>query len=527
MRQDRLARWIAALVVILLVVGPLFSSGINLLVDWLWFNQEGFRVLYTAPLKAQVSLSAYFGIGFIIIVGCNLLIARSLARRSGFHVYSQIAEFPGLERLNSTFRSLIWLAVLLIGYFVGDWATTHWMDYLMATHPVSMGQSDPLFGINLGFYLFRLPFLWFLYHFFLVVLILCLLSAAFLYFVEGGVWVTPRGASIARQPRAHLMVIGGLFFVLFAWRARLAMYGLLYSSRGLIYGAGYTDVHVTLPVLRILLVLCCITAIGFFVGAQMGKLWPALWTIGALIGVAILGGAVYPAIIQQYVVTPNELAKEEPYIGRSIQFTRQAYALDRFVERPFPALQDLTEDTIHQNQATMNNVRLWDHVPLLTTFAQLQEIRTYYDFVHISVDRYWINSDYRQVVLSARELSSNSLPDPNWVNQHLIYTHGYGLCLGPVNESTPDGLPMLFIKNIPPASSIQVKVTRPEIYYGRLSNNYCVTKTSTPEFDYPSGQHDVYTTYQGSGGIAVSGVWRRLLFALRFSQINILLSSYI
>ncbi len=527
MRSDRLARWIAALTIFLLVIGPLFSSGVGLLVDWLWFGHEGFRVLYTTPLKAQVALSGYAGIGFIVIVGCNLLLARSLARRSGLHIYSQVIEFPGLERLNTLFRGAIWLGVLLIGYFVGDWATTHWMDYLLATHPVSMTQSDPLFGINLSFYLFRLPFLWFLYHFFLAVLIVCLLSAAFLYFVEGGVWVTPGGASIARYPRAHLMALGGLLFVLFAWRARLAMYDLLYSSRGLVYGAGYTDVHATLPVLRLLLVLCGMTAVGFFAGAQMGRLSPALWTIGALIGAAIVGGAVYPAIIQQYIVTPNELAKEEPYIARSIDFTRQAYALDRFEERSFPALQDLTADSIHQNQATMNNIRLWDHVPLLSTFAQLQEIRTYYDFVHISNDRYWINSDYRQVSLSARELSSSSLPDPNWVNQHLIYTHGYGLCLGPVNESTPDGLPVLFIKNIPPVSSVPLKVTRPEIYYGQLSNNYCIVKTSAREFDYPSGQHDVYTTYQGSGGITIRNVWRRLLFALRFSQMNILLSSYI
>ncbi|MGH9356659.1 MAG: UPF0182 family protein [Terriglobia bacterium] len=527
MRQDRLARWIAALVIILLVIGPLFSSGIGLLVDWLWFGHESFRNLYTTPLKAQVALSAYFGIGFIVIVGCNLWIARALARRSGFHVYSQVVEFPGLDRLNTMFRSFIWLGVLLIGYFVGDWAATHWMDYLLAAHPVPMPQSDPLFGINVGFYLFRLPFLWFLYHFCLAVLIVCLLSAAFLYFVEGGVSVGPRGASIARQPRAHLMVVGGLFFVLFAWRARLGMYDLLYSSRGLIYGAGYTDVHATLPVLWILLVLCCVTAIGFFIGARLGRLAPALWTIGALIGVAILGGAVYPAIIQQYIVTPNELAKEEDYIGKAIEFTRQAYALDRFEERSFPAVQDLTLDSIHQNQATMNNVRLWDHVPLLSTFQQLQEIRTYYDFTHISNDRYRINSDYRQVSLSARELSSDSLPDPNWVNQHLIYTHGYGLCMGPVNESTPDGLPVLFIKNIPPDSSIPLNVTRPEIYYGQLPNDYCIVKTTAREFDYPSGQHDVYNTYDGSGGVSIGNIWRRLLFTLRFGQINILLSGYI
>lgn len=527
MRQERLARWVAALVLFLLVVAPLFSDGVNLLVDWLWFKQLGYRVIYLTILRTQIGLSGYFGIGFIVLVGINLLIARTISHRSGYHIYNPVSEFPALDRFNALFRGLIWFSVLLIGYFVGDWATTRWLDYLLATHPVHMAASDPLFGINLSFYMFRLPFIWFLYHYALAILIACLLSASFLYFIEGGVWMTPRGVSMARNARSHLMVLGGLFFLLFAYRARLAMYGLLYSSRSLIQGAGYTDVYATLPVLWILLVLCALTALAFFVGAKMGKLRPALFTVGALVGVAIVGGAIYPAIVQKYIVTPSELEKEEPYIARAIEFTRKAYALDRFDERNFPATQDLTLPLIRQNDATMRNIRLWDHQPLLNTFAQLQEIRTYYDFVHVYNDRYWINSDYRQVSLSARELSSASLPDPNWVNQHLIYTHGNGLCMGPVNESTPDGLPVLFIENIPPVSSIPLKITQPGIYYGELSNDYCIVKTSAKEFDYPSGEQNVYTTYKGTGGIRVGSIWRRLLFALRFGEINILLSGYI
>ncbi|MGH9435818.1 MAG: UPF0182 family protein, partial [Terriglobia bacterium] len=219
--------------------------------------------------------------------------------------------------------------------------------------------------------------------------------------------------------------------------------------------------------------------------------------------------------------------KEEPYIARGIEFTRRAYALDRFDERNFPDIQDLTPASIQQNEATMRNIRLWDHQPLLTTFAQLQEIRTYYDFVRVYNDRYTINSNLRQVSLSARELNTNSLPDPNWVNQHLIYTHGFGLCMGPVNESTPDGLPVLFIKNIPPVSDIPLKVTRPQIYYGELSNNFCIVKSHAKEFDYPSGEDNVYSVYQGSGGIQISSFWRRLLFSIHFTDVNILLSGYI
>src|SRR5487761_441803 len=527
MRHNRLARLLAALVLILLIFLPLFSGGIRLLVDWLWFNHTGFREIYITILKTQIALSSYCGIGFMLLAGANLWIARAVARHSGYRVIARTIEFSALERFPSVLRGLVWFSILIVGWFAGQWAATHWRGYLLATHAIRMAQTDPIFGISLSFYLFRLPFLFFLYHFGLTILIMCVLTAALLYLIEGGMWISPTGLGMDRKVRAHLMALGGLFFLLFAWRGRLGMYDLVYSPRGLVYGAGYRDIHVTWPVLWILLGLCVITALAFFAGAQTGRVRPALYSVGAVIAVAIVGGSIYPGFVQRYIVAPSELEKEDPYIARGIEFTRQAYGLDRFEERNFPAIQDLTAASIQQNAATMRNLRLWDHQPQLTTFQQLQEIRTYYDFVRVYNDRYTINSNLRQVSLSARELSAASLPDPNWVNQHLIYTHGYGLCLGPVNESTPDGLPVLFIKNIPPASDISLKVTRPEIYYGQLSNDYCIVKTSAREFDYPSGQHDVYTTYQGSGGIAIRNVWHRLLFALRFGQINILLSGYI
>jgi uncharacterized membrane protein (UPF0182 family) len=188
-------------------------------------------------------------------------------------------------------------------------------------------------------------------------------------------------------------------------------------------------------------------------------------------------------------------------------------------------VEDLTLDDIRQNEPTFCNVRLWDHKPLLTTFAQLQEIRTYYDFVHIDNDRYWINGVYRQVSLSPRELNPESLPGRNWINEYLTYTHGYGLCLGPVNEFTSEGLPVLFIKDLPPASSVSLRVTRPEIYFGELGSDYCFVKTRAQEFDYPQGDKDVYTSYQGAGGIPVQNFWRRLLFTLAFSEKNILFST--
>jgi uncharacterized protein len=527
MRKYLLGRLLVALLLVLLIFVPLFWDGISLLVNWLWFDQTGFREIYFTILKTEVGLSACCGIGFLLITGLSLWIAQAVARRAGFRPMAPAGEFPALERFPAVLGRLVWFSILIAGWVTGEWSAAHWRGYLLATHAVPMAQTDPIFGISLSFYLFRLPFLFFLYHLGLAILITCLLTTGSLYFIQGGIWVSPRGLAVAHKVRTHLMVLGALFFLLFAWRARLGMYDLVYAPRGLVYGAGYTDIHVVWPLLWLLLGLCLITALVFFAGALAGRARPALYSMGAVIAVAIVGGSIFPGLVQRYVVAPSELQKEEPYIARGIEFTRRAYGLDRFDERSFPAIQDLTAASVEENAATMRNIRLWDHQPQLTTFRQLQEIRTYYDFAHIFNDRYTIHSELRQVTLSARELSAESLPDPNWVNRHLIYTHGFGLCLGPVNESTPDGLPVLFIRDIPPVSSIRLQVTRPEIYYGELSNNYCLVKTTAKEFDYPSGQQNIYTVYQGSGGIPVGGFWRRLLFALRFRNINILLSRYI
>jgi uncharacterized protein len=525
MKSERMARVLVGAFLLLLVIGPILSNGIDLLVDWMWFGQEGYRVLYLNTLKLQIVFSGYAGLGFMAVVAVNLLIARSLSRRSGFRVYHEVIEFPALDKFRAVFRWAIWVAVMVIGLFVSEVASSDWLEYALAQRTTPMGQADPLFGNDLSFYLFRLPFIWDVYHLVFFTLVICALSAVFLYLVEGGVSVTPRGPVVSTPARAHLMVLGALAFLLIAYRCRLAMYSLLYSARGLIYGAGYTDIAASLPVLKLLLVLCVITSVMFLVGALRGTFRPAVYSIIALAAVWLLGGSVYPDIIQRFVVAPNEIEKEQPYIANAIKYTRQAYGLDHFEEKEFSAVEDLSLAEIQKNDATMRNVRLWDHAPLKTTFRQLQEIRTYYDFENVDNDRYMIDGVFRQVSLSAREINTASLPSRGWINEHLSYTHGYGLCLSPVNESTSEGLPEFFIKNLPPASSTPLNVTRPEIYYGEMTNDYCFVKTRAKEFDYPSGSQDVYANYQGSGGIPVGGFWRRLLFAMKFGEKNVLFSS--
>jgi len=247
--------------------------------------------------------------------------------------------------------------------------------------------------------------------------------------------------------------------------------------------------------------------------------------IGLYFGVSLLGVAAYPTIVQRLIVAPNELVKETPQLAYHIAATRHAWALDGVVTRDLTGEARLSERDIRANRPTIDNVRLWDRDPLLQTFGQLQEIRTYYDFVSVDDDRYWIDGQYRQVMLSPRELNSNSLPTRTFINERLTFTHGMGLTLGPVNQVTEEGLPVLFIKDLPPASSVSLRVTRPAIYFGELTDSWVFARTRQREFDYPSGDENIFATYEGSGGVRVGSFWRRLVLAAHFRSLKVLLSS--
>src|SRR2546426_1027924 len=296
-------------------------------------------------------------------------------------------------------------------------------------------------------------------------------------------------------------------------------------DRDVAFGAGYSDVHAQLPVQKALLVLAGLVAVLCLVTIRLRSWRPLLWSVAALVGVAILGGVVYPGGIQRYQVSPNEIVKEKPYIDFNIRYTRLAYGLDNIEEREFPAEQTLTLQDLRKNDATLKNIRLWDTRPLLATYSQLQEIRTYYKFTDIDIDRYRINGEYRQVTLSARELSSKDLPSRIWINERLTYTHGYGAVVSPVNRVTREGLPEFWIKDIPPAASSDLRISRPELYFSELATDYVFVKTQAKEFDYPSGDQNVYTTYAGQGGIPLGSFWRKTLFAARLGDLKLLLSN--
>jgi uncharacterized membrane protein (UPF0182 family) len=331
--------------------------------------------------------------------------------------------------------------------------------------------------------------------------------------------------TLGKGPRNHLLILLALVCFVVACESYLKLPNLLFSNEGAVSGATYTDLHLRMPFIRLEIVTAIIAGLLALANCLRDKV-RLVWIGVALHVVVLLLGAVIPSIFQRLSVAPNELVKETPYIEHNIAATRQAFALDRIEERELSGDLALTAEDIQQNRRTISNIRLWDQKPLLDTFAQIQEIRTYYEFQSVDNDRYTINGLPQQVMLSARELSAASLPNRNWINERLTFTHGYGLTLGPVDQVTPEGLPLLLIKNIPPVSSIpSLNVTRPEIYFGELTDEYVYVKTRAKEFDYPAGEQNVFATYQGEGGIDIGSYWRRILFATKLGDSKLLLSN--
>ena len=411
---------------------------------------------------------------------------------------------------------------------MGLGASGLWIIFLKFLHACKFGIVDPIFAKDAGFYVFQLPLYDFIQKWYLLCIVIVFIAVAVSYFMDQSVGVRENRFYINQKVRSHLAVLGGLFFLGIAWAFRLKFYGLLYSSAGVAYGASYADVHAQIPAYWAVLITSLIVAILFFLMPFLKKWKFLLYSIGVYVVVLVGFSWIYPALIEQYVVKPTELTKETPYIRHNIKLTRLAFGLDKIEEKPFPAQQTTTYKDIEENQATIHNIRLWDTRPLIETYRQLQEIRLYYNFENVDIDRYNFKNKYTEVALAARELPAWQLPSraSTWLNIHLKYTHGYCLVMSPVNETTEDGLPHLVVKDIPARSEV-LTIVRPEIYYGEQTNQYVVVNTKTAEFDYPKGNENVYTSYQGKGGVEISSIFRRLVYSWNFSDINILLTQYL
>lgn len=540
MKATNIFTWI--LLGILFVILIFFSKLVALVVDWWWFSEIGFTQVFIKSLGSKIFIFLAVFIFSLLFLLINFLI--STASKIPWMIALPESLVGQPISLNNKIVSRIAVGVsLLVAFFVGLIGATFWQDILKFFSATPFGWSDPIFGKDIAFYIFTLPVLELGLGLFRTIAVIALFGCGLVYIFRGSLSISsllgkldyaklglpelklPTQKETSKAARLHLGILLSLFLATLATGIYLSIFKMLTSQGGSVSGAAYTDVNVMIPFLRISILLTIICAILSLLWSISGKIKPLLVSISLYAFVGLIS-AVVPSIFQKLVVTPNELVKETPFIKYNITATQKAFGLDGIEEREILAEKQITAKDITNNNLTIKNVRLWDRAPLLSTFSQIQEIRTYYEFNSVDNDRYTIDKEIRQIMLSPRELASESLPSKTWINERLTFTHGYGVAGGPVNQVTSEGLPVLFVKDLPPKSEAkELNVTRPEIYYGELPNDYVVLKTKAKEFDYPKGDENVYRTYEGRGGVEISSPFRRIIYALRFGSPELLLSN--
>ena len=504
-----------SLLLLFLLLGTAIPALAEFYTDWLWYREVGYEQVFLRTLSARATTGLVTGIVVFAILGLNLRLAMRTLRRRDFTVNT-----PDGQRVisvdTSRVKSLALVGAGVASLLIGLFSASHWDTWLYYLNSVPFGRVDPVLQRDIAFYVFSLPLLEHLRGLALLTVVLATAGVLAAHLAAGNLAFDPvHGFFASRSARQHVALLAAALLLVLTFSAWLQIPQLLTAPSGVVAGATYVDVYARMPALRLLVAAGAIGAALAAYQAFATRLWP-IAAAAALYVIVAIGGSVYGGIIQRFVVAPNEQVQETPFIVHNIQGTRAAFGIEQVEERGLSGEARLTRADLDRNASTIENVPLWNDQPLLDTFGQIQEIRTYYDFVAVDNDRYTINGKYRQIMLSARELNSASLPSRTWINEHLTFTHGYGLTLGPVNEVTPEGLPVLFIRDLPPTSTVGLEVTQPGIYYGELSNDHVFVRTATEEFDYPRGEDNVFAKYEGEGGVSVAGFWRRLMFAIRF-----------
>ncbi len=522
-KLTRIFRYFLLALIVFLILAAL-NWGRTFYTDWLWFSNLGYEAVLLKRVTTQVWL---YLVGMVVFL--------MLAIPNVFSAYRSTAGIPwNLEQQISTSnyetarKLLLWaglgLAVIL-SLFMASSPAGRWEDFLQYFSGVTFNETDPIFGNDFAFYIFALPVLEFARAWLLGAVVLILLLVSGFYYLAGSLRgeVFPAG----KKTKAHLLILGALFFVLFAAGHWLNRYDLLYSRMGAVHGVGYTDHHIKIPVLIFLTAMALISAVLLLVASRLKGNRLIIGAIGGWLILSLLANAFLPGLYQRLWVEPSELARERPYLAHNIQFTRRAYGLEDLKSQSHPALREVTREIVSENQGTIQNVRLWDEGPLLQSYNQIQFFRLYYDFMAVQTDRYMVEDELRQVMISTRELSAEKLPAEaqRWVNRHLQFTHGYGVAMSPVTEIATGGRPSFFVRDIPPKG--QIPLERPEIYYGLKSIDFLIVNSDMKEFNYPGPEGPVYTRYEGNGGVELSSFFRRLLFAWRFGDLNILISGEI
>lgn len=509
--------------------------------DWLWFKSLGYEHIWAFFIQAKLTAFLIFFVASFAFLQLNLRLAKWIIDKSriGFQhpTFSGIFAWMGpifdridpanTELKDQAIKKLITWGSIIGGVFFGFRASLDWQLLFEYWNQVPFGITDPVFGHDISLYVFTLPFFKALHGWAVGLVLLTAVLCLWMYGIRRILMYVFGSSPTVPWIKRHIFVLCALLAALFAINAFFSTFSILYMNRGAVYGAGFADIHVQLWYHRIQSLLFAGEAVLLLVFAfRRGIVVPVLSLLVILIN-SILVGGILPGMVQSFYVAPNEFQTEKPYISNNIKYSRLAYGLNHVESEPFAATDSLRLSDVMKNQATIQNVRLWNEEPLQQTFGQLQEIRLYYEFPSVDVDRYQIDGELRQVMLSARELNHDALTSQaqTWVNRHLIYTHGYGLCMSPVNRVSPEGLPEFFIKDIPPVSSVSgLSITRPQIYFGEKTSDYVITNTTQSEFDYPKGDSNVYTRYSGSGGVRLNSWIKRAAFALGFNDIKFLIS---
>ncbi|MEE9297796.1 MAG: UPF0182 family protein [Acidimicrobiia bacterium] len=510
--------------------------------DYLWFDSVGFASVWKTLIFTRVILVIVGIVVAFVLLFLNLVLADRLSPPQSLVAGSPDEEI--IERFQDWVRSRrlkFRLAVsgffgLLIGLGAGAW----WEDWLLYQNSQKFGVVDPVFNNDVGYYIFTIPFYRDLFGWAFQFFLITFLIIAAIHYLNGGIQIQPRAPRVSSGVKVHLSVLLAIVAVLKAVGYWLDRFDLLYSSRGAVFGATHTDVSAQLPALNLLIGISAVAAILLLVNIRMkGWTLPAV-AVGLWLVTSVALGGIWPAAVQRFSVQPDEINKELPFVERNIEFTREAYGLDAVEVRGFAAADDLTADDIAANAPTIDNIRLWDPSVLLTTYRQLQELQPFYQFDDVDVDRYTFDGELTQVMLSARELDTEGIPGGGWVNEHLVYTHGFGAVLSPANTVTSQGQPDFLVKDINPDSAVpeSVRVEQGRIYFGETveSSNFVIVGTKEQEVDFPietsegggdGGDLLAFTSYEGEGGVEMGSVFRRAAFALRFADFNTLISGQI
>jgi len=535
--RPRVLALLSTIVAAVIFIGLPFLTWLSgVWVDWRWFSDLGQGSVFTTRIVSQFAVGIVFAVLTFAILFINMRVARKMAPRVVAVNFpegmpEQLEMF--LHAMRNQIGPILDWAILgvsaVLAFINGVNMSANWETFRLALSSVPFGYNDPQFGRDVAFYVFQLPAYNLICDWLTGILVLTIVLTFAVHVLDGAIQPWERLKGFTPHVKAHLSVLLALLVATWGFRYWIQTWELNFSKVGQIIGAGYTDIHARIPAYQILIVVSLLTAVVLLLNIRYKGWRLPLIAMGVWVAASVLLGGVWPALMQQFIVAPNEASAEAPYIERNIAMTRKAFGLDDVKGQQFPASENLTAKDIIADRQTLKNVRLWDPSIVAQSYSQLQSIRPYYEFPDVDVDRYTINGDRQQVLVSAREMNGDLLPDQaqTWVNRHLVYTHGFGLVMSSVSDSDSRGMPKFIIGDVPPKTTSNLETKQPRIYYGEATKDYVIVDTGIKEFDFPLGDKNAEYQYKGSGGVPVGGLVSRVAWALHLGSSQVLFSEYV